>query len=220
MVARMGEPEDEPRDWVEWHRAYDDPASSLSRRLLVVRDYLRAAIDERPGTLRIVSMCAGEGRDVIGVLAEHPRRDEINACLVELDPNNARLAREAAGAAALGRVEIRVADAGLTDSYGGAVPAEIVLACGIFGNVPDSDVRNTIAHLPSLCAPGATVLWTRGREPERDFALTIREWFAASGFEEIAYNAPDRDHFRVGVQRLIAPARPPEPGVRIFTFFR
>ncbi|GHD35622.1 hypothetical protein GCM10010335_31060 [Streptomyces galbus] len=30
-------------------------------------------------------MCAGQGRDLIGVLAGHPRRDDVRARLVELD---------------------------------------------------------------------------------------------------------------------------------------
>ncbi|MEX2247438.1 MAG: SAM-dependent methyltransferase [Dehalococcoidia bacterium] len=215
-----------PRDWVEWHNAYDDPASNLSRRLAVVQHHLRRAIDDHSGPLRIISMCAGEGRDVVGVLADHPRREEIAARLVELDPRNAAVARDAAAAAGLERVEVLEADAGTTDSYEGAVPADtaipadIILACGIFGNVPDEDVRRTVEHLPLLAAPGATVLWTRGREPNRDFALTIRDWFTASGYEEVAYDAPDDLRYRVGVHRLTAPPRPYTPATRLFTFFR
>jgi hypothetical protein len=52
------------------------------------------------------------------------------------------------------------ADAGITDACEGAVPAEIVLVCGIFGNITVSDIQATVAALPSVCAPGALVLWT------------------------------------------------------------
>ncbi|HEY8171782.1 MAG TPA: class I SAM-dependent methyltransferase family protein [Dehalococcoidia bacterium] len=208
------------RGWVQWHRSYDDPTSSLSRRLLVVQDFLRRAIDDRPGPLRIISMCAGEGRDVVGVLAKHPRRDEISARLVELDLTNIAFAEAAVHAAGLERVEVAQGDAATTDSYTGAVPADIVLACGVFGNITDDDVRRTVEHLSCLCAPGATVLWTRGRERHRDAALMIREWFLASGFEEIAFAAPDDDRFRVGMYRLVARPRAFEPGVRLFTFLR
>ena len=152
---------DAQQDWAEWHRRYDDPASRLSRRLVVVQDYLRRAIDERPGPLRIISMCAGEGRDVLGVLAGHPRAAEITARLVELEPRNAAVARAAAQAAGLSQVEVIEADAGVTDSYDGAVPAEIILACGVFGNVTDSDIKRTVEHIPGMCASGAAVLWTR-----------------------------------------------------------
>jgi hypothetical protein len=210
----------EPRDWVEWHRAYDDPQSSLSRRLAVVQEQLRRAIDAREGPLRIISMCAGEGRDVIGVLAKHPRRDEISARLVELDARNATFARAAARVAKLDRIEVIEGDAAMTDSYIEAAPAEIVLACGIFGNITEEDIRRTIATLPMLCSERATVLWTRGRFGEPDVAQSIRGWFADGGFEEIAFEAPDDFHYRVGVHRLVAPPQALQAGVRMFTFFR
>jgi hypothetical protein len=212
--------QDGNRDWVAWHRAYDDPASSLSRRLRAVQEQLRRAIESRPGPLRIISMCAGEGRDVVEVLTGHPRRDEISTRLVELDPRNATIARAAARAAGLDRVEVVEADAAVTDSYAGAVPAEIILACGVFGNIQDDEIRSTVEHLPCLSAPGATVIWTRGWTPDRDVPSAIRGWFAVSGFVEVAFVAPDDAHFRVGVHRLVAAPRPFEPGVRLFTFFR
>ena len=57
------------RDYVEWHSGYDDPASSLSGRLRRVQDHLWDELDSRPGPLRVVSVCAGDARDVIGVLS-------------------------------------------------------------------------------------------------------------------------------------------------------
>ena len=48
------------RDWVEWHRDYDDPGSLLSRRLELVQGHLRAELDHAPaGDIRLISLCAG-----------------------------------------------------------------------------------------------------------------------------------------------------------------
>lgn len=208
-----------PRDWLEWHRAYDDPNSRLSRRLRIVQEHLRHAIDERPGAIRIVSMCAGEGRDVIGVLAMHARRDDVTAVLVELEPRLAENARQAARVAGLAGVEVRTADAALTDSYAGAVPAEIVMACGIFGNITNDDIKCTIEHLPQFCAPDATVIWTRGGTRLHDVAPDICRWFEGRGFERVAFeSSSDQDRFRVGVHRLLADPRPLSPGARLFKF--
>ena len=211
---------DEQRDYAAWHRAYDDPSSQLSRRLRVVQAYLRRAIDDHPGRLQLISMCAGEGRDVLTVLAGHPRRAEISARLVELDPRNVAAARAAVAAAGLDQVDVVEGDAAVTDAYAGAVPADIILACGVFGNITDDDVRRTVEHLPCLSAPGATVIWTRGWQPDRDAAGAIRGWFADSGFEEVAFEAAPDNTFRVGAHRLVAPPRAFEPGVRLFSFFR
>lgn len=132
------------RDWHEWHRPYDDPGSPLARRLLVVQRYIRAALDRQaPGPLRVISMCGGQGRDLFGALAGHPRRGDVVGCLVELDERNAEAARLAASAAGMSCVEVRTGDAALTDAYRDAVPADLVLACGIFGNVADGDVART-----------------------------------------------------------------------------
>src|SRR5215470_13977518 len=115
------------RDWVEWHRDYDDPGSLLSQRLELVQRHLRYELDHAPaGDIRLISLCAGQGRDVLGVLAGHPRRNDVRARLVELDERNVAVARQAAQAAGLDGVEIVQTDAGITDACAGAVPAQIV----------------------------------------------------------------------------------------------
>ncbi|HEY8525579.1 MAG TPA: class I SAM-dependent methyltransferase family protein [Acidimicrobiales bacterium] len=205
-------------DWDDWHREYDQPGSGLARRLVIVQRLLREALDRAPaGPLRLVSMCAGQGRNVLGVLPEHPRRNDVAARLVELDPGIAAEARAGAAAAGLDAVEVVTGDAGVSDAYAGAVPAEIVLACGVFGNISDDDIANTVEHLPELCAPGAVVLWTRGRW-EPDVTPAIREWFAAAGFEELAFVAPPDTHVSVGAHRLTAEPRPFVSGTRYFAF--
>ena len=100
------------RDWVEWHEGYGDPASGLSARLRCVQRHLSRAIDQAAaGPVRLVSLCAGQGHDVAGVLPAHARRDDVTAVLVEADPRNAALARGRAAAAGLGQVEVSVASA-------------------------------------------------------------------------------------------------------------
>jgi hypothetical protein len=205
------------RDWADWHAAYDDPASRLSERLAVVRRRVGELLDVAPpGPLRAVSMCAGQGRDLLGALADHPRRADVAARLVELDPRNAAAAGRAAAAAGLTGVEVVVGDAALTDAYAGAVPADLVLACGIFGNVSDADVRRTISALPGFVTPGGAVVWTRHRE-EPDLVPAINGWFAAAGFAPV-WLSDKSAGYGVGVHRLAGPPGPLPPGERLFTF--
>ncbi|RZS41029.1 hypothetical protein EV193_103347 [Herbihabitans rhizosphaerae] len=203
-------------DWHEWHLAYDDPESALSRRLRAVQARVREGLALSAGA-RVVSICAGQGRDLIEVLAERPgAAGQVR--LVELDERNAAAAGAAARAA---RVELEVlrADAGLSDSYIGATPADLVVAAGVFGNTTDSAVERTVRLLPTLCAPGATVIWTRHRR-EPDLTPRIREWFTEAGFAEHAFDAPSGDHFSVGVHRLIVAPSALIPGTRLFEFSR
>src|ERR1700761_1898689 len=206
------------RDWVEWHRDYDDPGSLLARRGELVQGPLRAGLDRLPaGDVRLISLCAGQGRDVIGALAGHPRRGGVRARLVELDERNVAVARQAAQAAGLDGVEVLRADAGVTDACAGAVPAQIVVVCGIFGNISDRDIQGTVAALPSLCAPGALVLWTRHRRPP-DLTSAIRSWFGGAGFGEDAFDVSQDGFMSVGAHRLTGEPAALRPGHRLFTF--
>ncbi len=203
-------------DWRAWHEDYTHPDSALGRRLVVVQAQVRAALDRSaPDAVRAISVCAGQGHDLIGVLASHPRRADISARLVELDEHNAQLARRAANEAGLGGVEVLAADASMTDAYEGAVPADLILLCGVFGNISAQDIANTVSHLPRLCAPHATVVWTRHRHPP-DLTPYICETFERVGFGELAFE--DSPPFGVGANQLLVLPLPFTRGVRLFEF--
>jgi hypothetical protein len=207
------------RDWVAWHAAYDDPSSALSVRLRLVSGHLSRALDQAPaGPVRLVSLCAGQGHDVLGVLPGHPRGQDTSAVLVEADPYNAAQARRRAAEAGLAGVEVREADASRAEVFADGLPADVLLLCGIFGNVSDQDIQHTIEASPALCAPGATVLWTRHRR-DPDLTPRIREWFSASGFDEVAFDAPDtQTMIGVGANRLAATPPTGLPHGPLFTF--
>lgn len=206
-------------DWAAWHQHYDDPASPLNARLRCVQAHLADAIDlAPPGRISLVSLCAGQGRDVIGLLPRHSRRDDVHAVLVESDERIAGPARQAAAAQGLAQVEVRLADAALVASFADALPADVLLLCGIFGNISDRDIERTVQAAAALCRPGATVIWTRNRQPP-DLTPKVRAWFTGSGFEEVAFDALEESvMIGVGAARLVrAPAARP-PGGRLFTF--
>jgi len=192
-------------DWSRWHDAYARPGSGLGDRLAAVRALIDRRLDATaPDPVRVVSACAGDGRDLLGVLAGRADAGRVTALLVERDAGLAARAREAAKELPA-RVDVQQADAAQSDVYTGAVPADLVLLCGIFGNVSDDDVRATVEAAPQLCAPGAEVIWTRHRH-DPDLTPSIRGWFTAAGFEEVAFVAPDADQCR-----WASTASPPTP---------
>src|SRR5512145_1492983 len=104
-------------DWVQWHENYADPDSTLSQRLKVVRARIAEALDRFPaGPIRVASMCAGDGRDLLGVLEHHPRAGDVSGRLVEWDPRLVERARDST----LPAIEVVCADAGTSDAYEGA----------------------------------------------------------------------------------------------------
>jgi hypothetical protein len=204
-------------DWAGWHEDYDEPGSVLSRRLAVVQGLIRDALDGLPaGPVTAVSMCAGQGHDLLGVLASHPRRHDVRARLVELDPRNVAVAEGKARRAGLTGVEVVRGDAGLMRHYRDLAPVDLVLACGVFGNLSDADVLRTVEACAQLCREGGTVLWTRHRRAP-DLVPVIADWFAVRGFEQVYLSDPEAG-FGVGAHRLCHPPKAFPHADRIFAF--
>lgn len=205
-------------DWLAWHEAYGDPESTLPCRLQVVQGYVDAWLDQAPRPARALSLCAGEARELIPVLARRDDVADVSAVLVELHADLVARAESAAREAGLDdRIEVRRSDAGDLSSYADAAPADLVLLAGIFGNISDGDIRRTVTAARMLCAPGGWVIWTRHRH-DPDLTGVIREWFADAAFDEIGFTGTDG--FGVGAQRYVGPPQPWTPPVSLFTFIR
>jgi hypothetical protein len=202
------------KDWIAWHRQYDEPDTELSRRLAIVQRRIAEALDRcPPGTIRLLSMCAGGGRDVLPVLAAHQRRADVRARLVELDSD---IAADPAAVGGEQRRHRRRGRRGRRRAHRfvrGRRPAHVVLACGVFGNLTDDSIERTIASVPQLCAPGASVVWTRYQRNEQAVP-DVLGWFERHGFELLSTSVPDGTNPCVGLHRLIADPHPLEPGGR------
>lgn len=209
------------RDYRAWHHQYDNPVSALAERLRTVQGRLAELLDTAPsGPVRVISMCAGQGRDLLTVLPRHSRRADVSATLIELDPENVRVARVTAAAEGLTSVEVIEGDASISDTYEPFAPADVVLVCGIFGNVSDADVENTVRTISMLCKPGAAIVWTRHRR-EPDLTRKVRGWLAEARFVELSFDAIDNEsRSGVGTARLIGLPERWRSGYRFFTFIR
>jgi hypothetical protein len=187
------------RDYLKWHDAYDDPNSDLSWRLRQAQTYISQALDHLPGPVTVLSLCAGDGRDVLHVLADRDDTSRVHTTLIELHQ-----------------------DAGNTAAYVGSVPADLVIMMGIFGNIRNDDVHRTIETAPQLCRPGATLLWSRGKNGN-DRNASVRAWLSKAGFTELDYLESDQDESEraaLGSARYDGPPQPLVPGRQLFTFLQ
>jgi hypothetical protein len=191
-------------DWHEWHRDYDDPTSTLSRRLAMVQQQIATALNRLPSRpWQVLSLCAGDGRDLLGVLDGHPRSSDVSGVMIELDPDLAAVGRAAYASAGLAAIEFRTGDAGDAAQYVGR-KADLLLVCGVFGNLSDEGVPALAARLAGLCEPGATVIWTRHRQPP-DLTLAIRVTLTSIGFTELTVNPVPESWGTVGAARYDGP---------------
>ncbi|WP_129667032.1 class I SAM-dependent methyltransferase family protein [Phytoactinopolyspora endophytica] len=202
-------------DWHGWHEGYQEHGR-LRNRLRTVQDQLRLALDLVPsGPVQIISVCAGQGHDVVGAVDDSDRRSDVQARLVEIDGRNAEEARRRVESADLNGIEVLQGDAGTTDAYVGAVPADIVLLCGVFGSLIDEDVDSTIATLPQLCNARGQVIWTANRAASGLFERASAA-FDLYGFALVWTNPADP--FGVARHQLVTRRQDLQLGQRIFNF--
>ncbi len=204
-------------DWHSWHEKYNLPGSPMAHRLETVQKHIKVALDKLPqGPVRIVSVCAGQGRDLLGVLAEHPRGRDVQALLVDLDARNTSCIREQAHSLGLSGVNAVTADASLISYYRSIAPAHLVLLCGLFGNIADEDIQNTISACSQLCRTDGAVVWTRNRRVPDKVPL-ISKWFEAHNFER-DWLSEDDPNYGVGTHRFRGHTQPIVCGAHMFTF--
>ncbi len=164
-----------PERWMGWSdTAYQK--QSYQQRLLLVQRHLSESLDVAPcGTVRILSMFAGDGRDVVNVLGKHPRRGEVLAWLVEQNSQSVASGIRRSAEVGLGTATTFLEkDATQYAAYHGLAPAHIVLLCGVWGHVPIRERGQLIQALASLCARWRSDLDSRHLEGHDSIATDPR----------------------------------------------
>lgn len=208
-------------DWSEWYKQYDS-FPSLQARLRIVQEQITAALNEcPPGPVRIVSICAGDGRDLIGTLQNHPRRNDVTASLLDSDLDSVYRGKTAAVAAGLGgQLNFIHADAALAGNYAGAIPADLVILSGLLVHLRHENVPAFIRSLRMFCRTGGYVIWNRhfvlyqGHEQVR----VIRKLFQQATFEEIHFETTALDGFAVSRVRFTGQVEPLDTTRVLFEF--
>ncbi len=137
----------------------------------------------------LVSICAGDGRDVIGTFAASDARQDVHATLIESHPELVTR-----GQAAVDQL-------------------------GLARRIKERDVQRLIAALPSLCDREASVIWTRSLFDDGEKATQIiRKCFVAADFtEEVLVRTP-LGLFAVGTHAFRGVWRPLPVNKTLFEF--
>ena len=207
-------------NWNEWHKHYDSQPN-LQERLRNVRREIIAALDEcPPGPIQIISVCAGDGRDLLGALENHPRRNDVTALLLDNNAQSVELGKSAAEIIGLGRqLQFVEADATLAKNYASHVPADLILLCGFLGHMLHKEVPGLIESLPMFCKTGGQAIWSRrtilydGREQ----IFLIREFFRKANFVEVHFEAASANGHAVGRARFAGQPKPLDSSRVLFT---
>lgn len=209
-----------PKDWLEWHDLYNTEPK-LQQRLQIVREYISHSLDASPpGIIRVVSACAGDGRDLLGTLANHPRAKDVHARLVEINPQLVERGRATIESLDLTQqIEFINGDATISSNYVEAVPADIVIVCGIFGNLADeAELNRLLGNLSFLSKQGAFVIWTRGHSNGIPYSETVRRFLRESEFEEVNFKLTATADMGVGLHRYLGENLPAPKEQQLFVF--
>lgn len=208
-----------PKDWFEWHDLYQTE-TRLQQRLEIVQEYIARSLNAQPpGRIQVVSACAGDGRDLLGSLTNHSRKADVHARLVELNAQLVKQGKTAITEAGLAQIEFVNGDATLCDSYAGAVPADLVLVCGIFGNLADeAALQRLIGNLKFLAKTGAFVAWTRGHSQGIAYSDIVRQNLQSANFEEVDFRLTATGDMGVGLHRYRGETAPLPVNEHLFVF--
>jgi amino acid adenylation domain-containing protein len=207
--------------WTDWYRLYE-AGMGLTGRLNLVRSQVAAALDERPpGPFYLTSICAGDGRDVIPVVAEHRRAAEIDAGLIDLDAEALERGRQTAEEAGMAeRFHFRCADATQAASYQGLPAADLLIVSGVLGHLNKAGLAQLAASLPMLLKPGGHLLWSRHQVLHRgaEHIAYFRGKLAAAQFEEVFFQPASSEGFVVGRAIYQGPPIAPDARRKFFEF--
>jgi Putative methyltransferase len=205
--------------WTGWpERAYQQ--DRYQHRLAAVQEQLADAIDRAPGgPVRIISPCAGDGRDLINVLRLHPRRDDVSAWLVEKDSRSVVEGKRRAANDGLADIVQFVSD-DATDyaTYRPIIRADIVLLCGVWGHVPASERTQLVCALTSFCKAGGMVIWTRGAGKGMIRLQQIQSLFASPLWQQVRANLTPDKNWAIVTHRYCGPPMELPTSGRIFHF--
>jgi len=214
LIARAGR-----NTWNNWpRRAYD--RGSYQHRLEAVEQHLHTALDRAPaGRIRVVSICAGDGRDVINVVDSHSRRGDVTAWLVEADCKSVEAGIARARAAGLdNHVRLIQADATMFATYQDIPRADVLLFCGVWGHVAAEERDSVVAACRALCCQGGSLIWTRGVQFGMARVDEIRGLFRESQWEQAQETITSDKKWVVVTHRLRQPNTSPPSNGRIFHF--
>ena len=208
-----------PGVWSGWpEKAYQ--REGYQQRLTAVQEHLCECLDEAaPGPIRILSICAGDGRDVIGAVRSHRRRKDVAAWLVELNSQSVELGKGYSVNAGLERsLKFINDDATTYATYKGIGPADIVLICGVWGHVPVNEKSMLVRAVSTLCKPGGAVIWTRGTSKGIARVREIEALFAGNWWDKGRVTYTPDAAWAVATYRYRGPAQELPADGQIFHF--
>jgi Putative methyltransferase len=207
-------------DWYEWHNKYMRSPILMDRLKTVCEQIEEFLLKAPPGDIRVLSICAGDGRDLLGALFDHPRAEDVVARLIELEERLVDCGQAAVEMSGFSeKIHFLHGDATLSSAYQDFAPAQLILLCGVFAHLTDPETLKLIGHLPALCSPQGGVIWTRRvkTEESQQHADAIQLAFEQHHFQRVHSEITPHET-RVATYRYLGDPKPLPLDETLFEF--
>lgn len=209
-------------DWNQWLDRYETNQPLRERLTFVVSHIAKAILDCHEDPVPVLSVCAGDGRDLVVALSSMESKRMVRADLIESNPDVVSKGRNLVAEHGLSQsVKFRCADATKRRTYQYLTPAKVVIVSGVFGNLRDIDAARLIRLLHSLCQPDSLVIWTRNLVEFDDGGSAtdkIREILRASDYEETRFERTQSGVFAIATHRYRGQTKPLPTDEILFDF--
>jgi hypothetical protein len=210
-----------PKVWNGWpDKIYQD--KSYQQRLEAVQGQIKKFLDTAPaGPFRILNICAGDGRDVLGAVCEHPRRTDVFAWFVELDRDSVEQGRQTAVKLGLeNSTRFINGDATVYSTYRSVGRADLVIACGVWGHVPTPEKPSLVRAMATFCNPGGRLIWTRGVSRGIEKVRELEALFDEQTWDDHQLTFTPNKSWAVAIYRYCGPMLELPADGQIFNFQR
>ena len=173
--------------WNDWHmQEYNNVASTPYQRNQIVQEYIKDFISDKE-ELVIVSMGAGQGRDILPLLHNNITH---TVYLIDTEQKCLNYAEEYSLFNKIDNVHLINEDAFVLKTYNDIPKADLIIFCGMLNNVNEDDVNKFAKYTTLLLKDGGEIIWSR-RTYDNDYNKELRAIFTNNGYVELNYTKND-----------------------------
>lgn len=183
--------------WTEWHEnAYNNTNSLAYQRTEIVKNLINKYLYEINKNVVIVSIGAGQGRDILSVLKERKDNNRIFTYLIDTDMECLDYAKNYAEKNNIINVNVVNIDGSLTENYKDIPKADLIIFCGMMNQKNTEEVKSLANNMKFLCNEDAQIIWSRHGYDE-DYSTSFRNVFNENFYKELDFYISHKEPFFV-----------------------
>ena len=181
-----------------WHLNHNDMNSTPYKRNKDEQNLIKTCLNSIKNNVNIISICSGQARDILPILAGKKDNNKINTYLIDTDLECLEYADNYAKENKIPNVHLINKNAGLRETYNDIPQADIIIICGVFGHLSLLDIKSTISFIKHLLNENGFVIWSRHKF-DNDISEDIKNIFKELNFNELAFVSPEDEPYTLGL---------------------